>query len=500
MHRIFVSSVQRELAAERRAVRDFVHNDPLLRRFFTVFLFEDLPAQDHSADEVYLGEVDQCAIYVGIFGSEYGAVDPEGVSPTEHEFVRATERARERLIFVKGDSSTARHQKMTALIDRAAAEVVRRRFASIPELTAELYAALVQYLEDHELIRTGPFDASACAGATVADLDPDRIATFLARARAARGFPLPAEATAVEVLTHLNLLHDEQPTNAAVLLFSRQPQRFLISSEIRCAHLHGTTLVKPIPSYQVYKGTVFELVDQAVDFVMSKLNLAVGTRAESTAAPVAYEMPLDMVREAIVNAVAHRDYASNASVQVMLYADRLEVRNPGALPPSLTLEMLRRAHPSVPANPLLAEPMYLVKYIERMGTGTGEMIALAEAAGLPTPRFSLDGGFLVTLDRRPKRALEAVQRPEEGTKSAPSRHQVEILRKSLSAQPLTALMEVLGRSDRTKFRHQVLAPLLAEGLIEPTVPEKPRSRLQRYLTTTKGRSLLAALDRSQGHE
>ena len=77
-----------------------------------------------------------------------------------------------------------------------------------------------------------------------------------------------------------------------------------------------------------------------------------------------------MVAEAIVNAVAHRDYASNGSVQVMLFADRLEVWNPGGLPPSLTLAKLRLPHGSVPANPLLAEPLYLTQYIERMGTGT----------------------------------------------------------------------------------------------------------------------------------
>lgn len=74
-----------------------------------------------------------------------------------------------------------------------------------------------------------------------------------------------------------------------MLLFGKRPQRFLLSSEVKCAHFHGTEVAKPIPSYQVYKGTVFELVDQAVDFVMSKIDL---------------------------------------SVQVMLFADRLEVRNP----------------------------------------------------------------------------------------------------------------------------------------------------------------------------
>ena len=75
--RIFISSVQKELAEERRAVRDFVRGDALLRRFFDVFLFEDLPASDRRADEVYLDEVGRCPIYVGLFGQEYGYEDEE---------------------------------------------------------------------------------------------------------------------------------------------------------------------------------------------------------------------------------------------------------------------------------------------------------------------------------------------------------------------------------------------------------------------------------------
>ena len=65
---IFISSVQKELAEERHAVKVFIENDPLLRRFFTVFLFEELPASDRRTDAVYLVDVDRCAIYLGIVG------------------------------------------------------------------------------------------------------------------------------------------------------------------------------------------------------------------------------------------------------------------------------------------------------------------------------------------------------------------------------------------------------------------------------------------------
>jgi len=98
--KIFVSSVQKELAAERQAIKSFVAGDSLLRRFFDVFLFEDIPASDRRADEVYLEEVDRCDIYVGLFGDAYGYEGPDGKSPTEGEYDRATQKSKLRLNFV----------------------------------------------------------------------------------------------------------------------------------------------------------------------------------------------------------------------------------------------------------------------------------------------------------------------------------------------------------------------------------------------------------------
>jgi ATP-dependent DNA helicase RecG len=80
---------------------------------------------------------------------------------------------------------------------------------------------------------------------------------------------------------------------------------------------------------------------------------------------------------------------------VRLFADRLEVWNPGRLPDTLTLESLRGDHPSVPHNPLIAESLYLTRYIERVGSGTQAMIGLCREAGLPEPQFEQRGGFFV---------------------------------------------------------------------------------------------------------
>ena len=368
--RIFISSVQREFAQERKALRDYLRDDPLMRRFFDVFLFEDVPASDRRPDALYLDEVEQSDLYVGLFGNDYGTEDEDGISPTEREFDQATASGIHRLIFVKGTDDSIRKPKMQTLIRKAQTGLIRKRFNTSEELVTALYAALVEYLDSKDLIRSEPFDAAPCSKASLDDLDSEQMTRFIRIARGARAFPLAEEASMEELLGHLNLLNDGRPTNAAMLVFGKAPQQFLISSGVKCAHYHGTEVAKPIPSLQIYKGTAFQLVDQAVDFVLSKIALSVGTRAESVQAPVAYEIPKEVVTEAIVNAVAHRDYTDNASIQVMLFTDRVEVLNPGRLPPSLTLEQLRVAHTSIPNNPLLAEPLYLAQYIERMGTGT----------------------------------------------------------------------------------------------------------------------------------
>ena len=534
--RIFVSSVQSEFAQEREALRGYMREDALLRRFFDVFLFEDAPASNRRPDDLYLDEVGRCDLYIGLFGWGYGSEDEAGVSPTEREFDRATALGVHRLVFVKGADDGARHPKMRALIGKAQTGLIRKRFSTIEELKTALYAALVEYLEVKELLRWGPFDATACEDATLDDLEPEGMTLFVRIARRTRKFPLSEDVPPEGLLKHLNLLNKGRLTNAAVLLFGKSPQRFLLSSEIKCAHFHGTEVEKPIPSYQVYKGTVFQLVDQAVDFVLGKIDRRVGTRSESARAPRTYEIPPEVVTEAVVNAVAHRDYTSNGSVQVMLFADRLEVRNPGRLSPSLTLEELRVAHNSVPGNPLLAESLYLVEYIERMGTGTLDMIRRCVEAGLPEPEFAVTDGFVTTVRRAalPGQAggqaghaggqakgqaghaegqakgqaggqaghAEGQAGQDEGQAGQDEGQAGQAILSTQDAAMLRAcgreavpgeeLQAAAGYSRRTGDFRRRLERLLNRGLLEMTIPDRPRSPLQKYRMTARGKAVLDA--------
>ena len=151
-----------------------------------------------------------------------------------------------------------------------------------------------------------------------------------------------------------------------------------------------------------------------------------------------YELPRDAVAEAIVNAIAHRDYASNASVQVMLFSDRLEIWNPGELPPPLTFEKLRLPHGSFPRNPLVADPLFLARYIEKAGSGILDMIGLCRASNLPAPEFRQDGGMFVQSLR--KNLLTASMMDQLG----------------LNDRQRTAILEVIEQGRLTNADYQEL--------------------------------------------
>ncbi|MBI5740557.1 MAG: DUF4062 domain-containing protein [Nitrospirae bacterium] len=399
--RIFISSVQKEFAQQRLDLKAFLLGDAVMRRFVSeVFLFEEIPAKDRRADQVYLEEVERCDIYLGIFGYEYGTEDPQGLSATEHEYNHATRLGKTRLIYVWGSEEKRRAAKMKKLVSKAGSALVRRRIEDASALTSEVYASLVDYLDTNGVLRVPPFDTAACRGAGLKDLSRKRIDWFLEAARRERGFPLKSNTTTQALLTHLNLFDGGKPTNAAILLFGTNPQRFHRTAETKCIHCHGTEYRRPFATMQVYGGDLFEQADLTQDFILGKINRVIGTRAASITAPATYELPPDAVAEAIINAIAHRDYHSNASVEVRLFVDRLEIWNPGILPGTLTLDSLRDDHPSVPNNPLIAESLYLTRYIERVGSGTQTMIELCREAGLPEPQFEQrSGSFVITLWR-----------------------------------------------------------------------------------------------------
>ena len=505
MIRVFISSVQREFAEERQLLCKYIREDALLGKFFLPFIFEELPAINLSAPEAYLTEASTSDIYLGLYGHDYGYEDAEGISPTEREYDAATANNRHRIVFIK--RCNERHPKEQSFIHKVEQDVVRKSFADYDELRTAVYAALIRFLEEKEYLRLLPWDASYHRTATIDDIDPEKVKSFVALARERRNFKLVyAEDRILEILHHLNLTADDgRLTNSALLLFAKNPQKFFITSEIKCLMFPSPIRHKPILSYQVYHGSLFEMVDSAVGFVMQHIDAYVGTH-KTTSVEVKYEIPIEAVTEIIVNAATHRSYESNASVQVEVYPDRLEVWNPGQLPYGLTPAQLTKRHKSIPTNPILAHPVYLAGYIERIGTGTTDVIEECLGAGLESPIFEQDGDFKVTIWRKKHSAAKIEHIVDTETHIADTETHiadtethianakthiadVKLTKKQLSViefceTPKTGreIIAYLGIVYQARAVKRYITDLVAAGLLLPLVLGKPNSPNQKYVS------------------
>lgn len=499
--RIFISSVQQEFAQERKALAEYIRTDALLGRFFEVFIFEEMPAKSQSTVQVYLGEVEQADIYLALMGANYGYEDAEGVSPMEREFDLATKLHKDRLIFIKRLDKEQRNTKETNFIRKAEQCVVRKSFGDYEELRSAVYASLVRYLEENEYLRLLPFDATLHPTATLADIDVDKVDIFVERARKKRAYPLSMDAGVERVLKSLNLMDDGRITNAALLLFSKEPQRFFPTSEVKCVQFYTNTISKPLASYQVFNGSLFEMIDNAVSFVMSHIDARVGERDKSAEVDVNFELPLKSVTESIVNSICHRDYTSNGSVQVMLFPNRLEVWNPGRLPFGITTAQLSLPHTSIPANPVLANPLYLAGYIERLGTGTSDMVDECIALGLKAPEFIQDSNFRAILWRENapsfvENALSSEKYAPSSTENAPSSDDntlssgIKLNKKqkmvlgycAVYARTSNEIFAHLGITNQSRAREKYINQLILAGLLRPT-KSKSTDPDQKYIAT-----------------
>lgn len=206
-----------------------------------------------------------------------------------------------------------------------------------------------------------------------------------------------------EMLRNLGCLVNEDgqwvPTNAGIMLFAEDPQRFIGRAEVACVRFKGTDVVSYIDRRDL-RGPLYQLVDDAEQFIYR--HMKVGRRIEGFVGVDYREYPQEAVREAIVNAVVHRDYSRRGQrIRVFMFDDRIEVYSPGPLPPGVSLQKMRRLEPqSVLRNPIIVGVFRDLgsRYIERLGTGIRRMAVAMQDHGLHRPRFEEVGSeFRVTL-------------------------------------------------------------------------------------------------------
>lgn len=196
------------------------------------------------------------------------------------------------------------------------------------------------------------------------------------------------------------------------------------------------------------------------------------------------EVPEIALQELLVNALVHRDYFTSASIRILVFRDRIEIISPGHLPDSLSIDDIRHGKTNR-RNPTLSEHAF--KLLPYRGLGSGIPRALDE-----WPQIELidevSGNQFTALVRRPKPQWEETGGQVTGQVTG----QVEALLVAVGEGSWSRkeLMEKLSLKGRDNFEKLYLAPALAAGLMERTIPNKPNSRLQQYRLTDKGRNLL----------
>jgi ATP-dependent DNA helicase RecG len=245
------------------------------------------------------------------------------------------------------------------------------------------------------------WDEEVCEDAGIGDIDKELVIEFLKRAKYERSLDIEPNIEIEEALMRLKLLRGKKLINAGILVFGKAPQDIFLQAETRCARFKGTDTTSFI-DMKIFKGSVWSQVDDAESFVLKHINLSAWVEPGKIERQERWEYPPEAIREAITNAVVHRDYLSSATVQVRIFDDRIEVWNPGLLPERLTIEDLKREHESIPRNRTLARLFFFIKYIEEWGTGTNRIINQCKAFGLPEPIFEeRAGSFVVTIRKFP---------------------------------------------------------------------------------------------------
>lgn len=251
--------------------------------------------------------------------------------------------------------------------------------------------------------------------ANTSDLDEQAVREFLEKLNEVGRRKIPADEKPLAVLEKLRLIETGKPTRAAILLLGKEPKRFYPSAYIKAGRFKSLTT---IVDDKEFDGTLFQQIEDAMSWFRDRLEtrLIIGKRTvsgyqkrlsglELAQREEVWEYPLSALREAVVNAVCHRNYLSGVAVTLRLYDDRLEIWNPGRLPVNLHPEDLLRTHDSCPPNRLIAEAFFNTEIIEKWGTGTLLIARALKKQGLPPPKFdvtSQDSFKLIIFGERAK--------------------------------------------------------------------------------------------------
>ncbi len=271
-----------------------------------------------------------------------------------------------------------------------------------------------------------------------------------------------------------------KPTLAGLMLFSSYPQAFFPQLSITAVSIPGTEISSTgnvgerFIDNKRLDGTLVQMLNDSLTFVRKNMKVATiidpntGKRTDKT------EYPVIAIRELILNALIHRDYSihtDSAPITIRMYSDRFEIENPGGLYGRMTLDRLGKVSADT-RNPAIANAMEILGETENRYSGIPTIIHAMEEYGLPAPKFESDRGvFKVTLYNRSE------------TKTALDPHEDKILTFCKTPRSRTEIEQLFkGRMTIAYVMEKYIKPMTEQGLLGMTIPDKPKSKYQKYYT------------------
>ena len=270
-------------------------------------------------------------------------------------------------------------------------------------------------------------------------------------------------------------------TNGGDVLFARNPAVRLPQIRIRAMRYNSDKAGDKFSDMKSFEGPLHSIFEEAYTFIVRNtpsVSRFIKGNPKRQDSPL---YPEDAVREALINALAHRDYsAASGGVSIHVFPRRLEIWNSGPLPEGVTEENLPKGHISVLRNPDIAHALYLRGLMEKAGRGSVLMVQQCRDNGLPDPIWKSQEKLGVTV-------VFAV--PEVTPEVTPEvRKLLGHIEGEMVRRDLQSAMEL---KDDEHFRKAYLLPALEAGLIEMTIPDKPKSSKQRYRLTALGKDVRA---------
>ena len=437
--RVFISSVQKELEEERMQLRILLTSDPFLLRYTVPKLFEKYPAPLQPDKKVYLKLLEKCQIYVLIIGKEYGS-DSGGKSATHHEYDFAQEHRLPTLVCLKGNGGFMRDEAEDEFFKLVKEDGhTYSRFKDNTELHEIVRERLIAHIRDqYELAPTkeedtvakasiafaSPFDRQRLHDRDLGDLHPARVdALALGLDPESRKTLKPADRE--QLLLDRGYLWFSvgkdlaRPTAAGLLLTGKDPTSLFPHCRIQLDIYPGRSTDDEALVAESIRGNVPDAIDTAVSFI--RKNTRRTPRVVGLKRIELPEYPETALREALVNALAHRDYEDPSQHVVLeVFFDRIVVTNPGLPVGHPSLKRLEKGEArSRSRNPLLSQGLVFLRLMEERGTGIRRMRRAMLDHGLEVPHVALDEDRFVLTLPGPGEDLGRIKAPASAAESLP---------------------------------------------------------------------------------